>query len=65
MQLKPCPFCGDYPELQEWVTEDGITFFIVACENEDCPIRPFTQKYIRKKPAFDAWNTRNDDETGE
>lgn len=62
-ELKPCPFCGEQPELDEWHYGDAgecITF-MVQCKNENCTCRPFTQEYIRVLPAIEAWNRRAED----
>ena len=59
-ELKPCPFCGEIPELHEWHNRYNVHFitFQVCCENEDCPCRPFTHQYGRIIPAIEAWNSR-------
>lgn len=57
-ELKPCPFCGQIPELHEWHNKKDVITFQVCCENEDCTCRPFTREYIRIIPVIEAWNCR-------
>ena len=49
--LKPCPFCGEMPKVNEW-TLKGITDKRCFCDNEKCPV------YLSKTIAIDDWNTR-------
>lgn len=33
--LKPCPFCGEAPGVEDW-GDDGGSIIMVGCVNEDC-----------------------------
>ena len=50
-ELKPCPFCGGMPKVNDW-TLKGITDKRCFCDNEKCPV------YLSKTIAIDDWNTR-------
>ena len=50
-ELKPCPFCGGMPKVNDW-TLKGITDKRCFCDNENCPV------YLSKTIAIDDWNTR-------
>ena len=50
-ELKPCPFCGGMPKVNDW-TLKGITDKRCFCDNEKCPV------YLSKTIAIDGWNTR-------
>ena len=50
-ELKPCPFCGEIPKVNDW-TLKGITDKRCFCDNEKCPV------YLSKTIAIDDWNTR-------
>lgn len=63
-KLKPCPFCGDKPEI--WVDnsvytltgeEENDTNFQVSCH---CGVR--TMWYATRSEAIKTWNRRADDE---
>ncbi len=49
--LKPCPFCGGMPKVNDW-TLKGITDKRCFCDNEKCPV------YLSKTIAIDDWNIR-------
>ena len=49
-RIKPCPYCGADPII----TLIG-GYFKVRCINPECPGR---QKWVDKKLAIEAWNTR-------
>jgi len=49
--LKPCPFCGEMPKVNNWEWM-GITDKRCFCDNENCPV------YLSKTIAIDDWNTR-------
>ena len=53
-ELKPCPFCGEEPELFDFT--DGR--FIVQCSNSDCDVYPYTSIHRDKADAIAAWNHR-------
>jgi hypothetical protein len=54
-ELKPCPFCGEYPKF--YGAGDGSGFESIDCINDDC-ITSVTTGYMDYKAAFEAWNTR-------
>ena len=47
MNKEKCPFCGADAELQEEEIRDykGNYFYSYSCSNEDCPVKPETQKH--------------------
>ena len=53
-ELKPCPFCGEEPEIFDFT--DGR--FIVQCSNSDCDVYPYTKIHHDKADAITAWNQR-------
>ena len=55
--LKPCPFCGDYPELYSKFTKDNKYKFAIIC-GCGCRLGEFTHDQL----AIDAWNRRAEDE---
>ena len=58
MNLKPCPFCGQVPQITE-MEDRGITYKMIYCENYNCLVDTSTAKfYETDKEAADAWNTR-------
>ena len=66
-KLKPCPFCGEYPEMSfEVIDEDinGRTYncYTVMCVNEDCHLSVVTTK-DNEDDAIEAWNRRKLRET--
>lgn len=50
-ELKPCPFCGEMPQVNTWMMH-GITESRCFCDNEKCPV------YLSKTIAIDDWNNR-------
>jgi Lar family restriction alleviation protein len=66
-KLKPCPFCGEYPEMSfEVIDEDinGQTYncYTVMCVNEDCHLSIVTVK-DNEDDAIEAWNRRKNEES--
>lgn len=57
--LKPCPFCGQTPELKEWQWPRSVAYR-VHCVNELC-CRPCVGDYNSPEIAVERWNTRLDD----
>ena len=53
IELKPCPFCGQYPLLRE---EDGE--WKIECIGKGCECLPSTWWYDAKKEAIEALNRR-------
>lgn len=58
IKLKPCPFCGGEPVLQEHVFHGYRSTFGVVCLDCCCETRQF---YDTQKEAADAWNRRTKD----
>ena len=59
MKLKPCPFCGEHPNV---ITGTSITdkeeeYFYVECMNRDCLVQPRIVCYSESNTE-EAWNTR-------
>lgn len=55
-ELKPCPFCGGYPEWGAPLPSGKVYLF---CDNYDC--RMATTDALRtREEAITAWNTRAD-----
>ena len=53
--LKPCPFCGGVPVLQEHVFHGYTSTFGIVCLDCCCETRQF---YYTEKEAAEAWNRR-------
>ena len=53
-ELKPCPFCGEPPELFSF--KDGR--YLVNCVNPDCDVYPYTRIHDSAEAAAEAWNRR-------
>ena len=57
-KLKPCPFCGAYPEITHDVFYD-MDFWSIGCGNDDnCPVIQVTNDFETKEEAVEVWNTR-------
>lgn len=59
-ELKPCPYCGNYPLLRQDASE-----WRVECIGEGCECLPSTWFYDTKEEAIEAWNRRAADEVGD
>ena len=56
--LKPCPFCGNSPQLKHDKI-GGHHFWSVECDNdENCPVVIATNDFELKSEAIKVWNTR-------
>lgn len=73
IKLKPCPFCGVVPEIQDFVdgTRDTNALpgfdvklsYGIGCENEKCTCHPWTgDDSPTPQAAAEAWNRRAKDE---
>ncbi len=64
IELKPCPFCGHMPALEDWTrgydrAELPHWTWSVACEYDGCPCNPSTgDAYMTANEAITAWNRR-------
>lgn len=47
IELKPCPFCGKKPKIENW--SSGGFMYIVKCNNPDCPV---SANFIEMKQFF-------------
>lgn len=52
-ELKPCPFCGEPPELCEW-----LKGWSIDCLNDNCLVHPDTPIFGMRGEAIEAWNKR-------
>lgn len=55
-KLKPCPFCGRKPKIQ-----DLGQIKILSCEFSGCGVHPricYTSKPEKEQDAIKAWNNR-------
>lgn len=65
MVLKPCPFCGNAPEVEtgeRWPRNisHAVTGYFVVCKNFHCPIYMAGNTYYRSETeAVEAWNQRS------
>lgn len=55
-KIKPCPYCGEEPNLEYFGTSTIRYFY--ACNNINCPVTPTTAAYKNKGSATRAWNKR-------
>ena len=56
-ELKPCPFCGSDPIIEEDRASEKERF-IMICGNVNCPVHIYTGWYETEDKAIKAWNTR-------
>ena len=54
-ELKPCPFCGEIPEILK-----NYATYAVSCNAKipNCTTYPSTTYYYTSKEAIAAWNKR-------
>lgn len=57
-KLKPCPFCGQIPDVDEYRDMFGRKYYGVSCNNEYCKIQPFTDGLPTEEKAIREWNER-------
>ena len=66
IELKPCPFCGQLPELQEdfrfpWPERERTRAYEVVCQNSDCIIGHVDTHYrLKKCGIIELWNRRTE-----
>lgn len=69
LMIKPCPFCGELPEVgPKDPEEEGNAWGYVQCVNPKCPARPRVRdgedmaddrgSDVYKKIAIERWNRR-------
>ncbi|MFG0448359.1 Lar family restriction alleviation protein [Vibrio sp. YQ_11] len=56
LPLKPCPFCGASPTLDQ----DCDETWYVACINKRCFVSPITKPFGARRQAAIAWNNRQE-----
>lgn len=61
-QPKPCPFCGEVPDVVPW-HGGGPDKHMVCCSNHNCAVLPSVSGDTRKK-AVAVWNCRTDPTPG-
>ncbi len=55
--LKPCPFCGEKPEVVE--TRDyGMNVYTIHCTNRKCLLYFGVAPYQQASEVIQAWNWR-------
>lgn len=54
-ELKPCPFCGRQPVLEQ--DEFVKTYWKIYCSNVDC-VAFYARGFFGKQSAVKAWNRR-------
>ena len=59
--LKPCPFCGERPNVNTW-GDNGKTMYLIECENASCAIKPMTDYHVSLKIVVQEWNRRATDD---
>lgn len=68
IELKPCPFCGQIPKLQEDFRfprpeRERTRAYEVVCQNFDCIIGNVDARYrLTKREIVDLWNRRADND---
>ena len=58
--LKPCPFCGEIPQILKHTFVDGLAY-TVGCKNKRCVVQITTIPYPTEKLAIKTWNTKAND----
>lgn len=56
-ELKPCPWCKSIP-IARTVPAHNATYFMRQCDNDECPVKPYTPVHSTQAEADDAWNRR-------
>ena len=59
--LKPCPFCGVTPTIEQHIDFANRLRFGIECCNPKCDIQPLTCWYADEKEAIEVWNRRVED----
>ena len=56
-RLKPCPFCGVYPIVEQ---NNSTKKFWIQCVNPKCHIQPSTDMHLYLSVITREWNRRCD-----
>ena len=59
--LKPCPFCGGTPELNDY-TDKPVCAWVLSHRAKGCMIAPLIENFPSQQSALSAWNTRTPSE---
>lgn len=57
-ELKPCPFCGGAPRIEQGINEADQAWRIF-CANPDCTVIVECQSGFTKEDNINRWNTRS------
>lgn len=61
-KLKPCPFCGLVPEIEDHSNQAAYgcdpDYWWLECKNKSCPALKVSVPAGCKKDVIRAWNTR-------
>lgn len=57
-ELKPCPFCGHRPMVQQTQESTPTTRYRVGCAQLDCQCIPTTFWQLSPEVVAELWNTR-------
>ena len=52
-KLKPCPFCGEIPEVLKYEEK-----YYISCRDYNCKVNPITNFRKTKKTVIKYWNKR-------
>jgi hypothetical protein len=55
--LKPCPFCGGVPELNDYTTAPAAAWVLVH-RGKGCFVSPVVKNFPTREAAIAAWNRR-------
>lgn len=58
VELKPCPFCGELPQLSERDFMGEYTVWAVECRAQECHAERVRVEDCSRAEAITAWNTR-------
>lgn len=62
-ELKPCPWCGQIPEIREHnisMKDPNFVLYSVECMNNHCACMPGTNNCYKPEDAAEIWNRRAD-----
>lgn len=61
MEIKPCPFCGEVPEVTwiiQAIPEDRWAKYFICCGAEKCHMTAVYVKGLTVKSCINKWNKR-------